>query len=270
MGVSIDRACRTVGLHRSLWYYRSRKDDTEVMDKLQSLAERYPTRGFDDYYGKIRLEGLVWNRKRVLRVYRSMRLVFRRKHKRRLPQRIKQPLEAAQQINDSYSMDFVSDALTSGRRVRVLNIMDDCSRECLAAYADYSIPAWKVIMVLEQVINERGKPAKIRVDNGPEFISKELKGWCENNGITLQFIQPGKPMQNGYVERLNRTFREDVLNAYLFDTLEQLRILCDEWVYDYNYMKPHSAHKGMVPAMIAKQQQDFNNKTKLIEEISLN
>ncbi len=146
------------------------------MDKLQSLAERYPTRGFDDYYGKIRLEGLVWNRKRVLRVYRSMRLVFRRKHKRRLPQRIKQPLESAQQINYSYSMDFVSDALTSGRRVRVLNIMDDCSRECLAAYADYSIPEWKVIMVLEQVIDERGKPAKIRVDNGPEFISKELKG----------------------------------------------------------------------------------------------
>lgn len=229
------------------------------MYKLQSLTERYPTRGFDDYYGKIRLEGLVWNRKRALSVYRSMRLVFRHKHKRRLPQRIKQPLKSAEQINYSYSMDFVSYAVTSGRRVRVLNIMYDCSREYLAAYADYSIPAWKVIMVLEQAINERGKHAKIWVDNGSEFISIELKGWSDKNGIMLQFIQPGKPMQNGYVERLNMTFREDDLNAYLFDTLEQLRILCNEWVYDYNYIKPHSAHKGMVPAIIAKQQKLITN-----------
>ena len=240
------------------------------MDKLQSLAERFPTRGFDDYYGKIRLEGLKWNRKRVLRVYRAMRLVFRRKLKRRLPQRIKQPLEAAQHVNYSYSMDFVSDALANGRRVRVLNVMDDFTRECLAAYADYSIPAWKVVMVLDQIVEERGKPAKIRVDNGPEFISKELKNWCIINQVALQFIQPGKPMQNGYVERLNRTFREDVLNAYQFETLEQLRILCDEWVYDYNYLKPHSAHKGMVPAMIAREQLTLNNIAKVIHEISLN
>lgn len=249
-------------MHRSLWYYKSKKDDTTVTNKLQSLAERYPTRGFDDYYRKIRLEGLIWNRKRVLRIYRSLKLTLRRKHKRRLPPRIRQSLEAAEKINYSYSMDFVSDALINGRKVRVLNVMDDCSRECLAAYADYSIPAWKVIMVLDQIIKERGNPVQIRVDNGPEFTGKELKSWCEHKGIKLQFIQPGKPMQNGYVERLNRTFREDVLNAYLFETLEQLRILCDEWVYDYNFNKPHSALKGMVPAMIAKQQ------TSLIKQIS--
>lgn len=241
-------------MHRSLWYYKSKKDDTAVVNKLQSLAERYPTRGLDDYYGKIRLEGLIWNRKRVLRIYRTMKLTLRRKHKRRLPQRIRQSLEKAEKINYCYSMDFVSDALVNGRRVRILNVMDDCSRECLAAYADYSIPAWKVIMVLDQIVKERGKPVQIRVDNGPEFISKELKTWCDNNEVKLLFIQPGKPMQNGYIERLNRTFREDVLNAYLFETLEQLRILCDEWVQDYNCSKPHSALKGMVPAMIAKQQ----------------
>ncbi len=240
------------------------------MDKLHILAERYPTRGFDDYYGKIRLEGLVWNRKRVLRVYRSMKLVFRRKHKRKLPQRIKQSLAVPEHINYSYSMDFVSDALANGRRVRILNVMDDFSRECLAAYADYSIPAWKVVMVLDQIVEERGVPKRIRVDNGPEFISKELKSWCDQNHVVLQFIQPGKPMQNGYVERLNRTFREDVLNAYQFETLEQLRILSDEWVYDYNYMKPHSALKGMVPAMIAKEQQSLTGNAQLIQEISLN
>jgi putative transposase len=144
-------------MHRSLWYYKSKKDDTDITAKLQLLAERYPTRGFDDYYGKIRLDGLVWNRKRVLRIYRSMKLTLRRKHKRRLPQRIRQSLEAAEN-NYSYSMDFVSDALVNGRRVRILSVMDDCSRECLAAYADYSIPAWKVIMVLDQITKERGKP----------------------------------------------------------------------------------------------------------------
>jgi putative transposase len=219
---TVSRACRVVGLHKSLWYYQSRKDDSQVIEKLRALAERYPTRGFDDYYGKIRNEGFAWNRKRVLRVYRSLKLGLRRKHRRRLPAKVKQPLEHASKPNKSYRMDFLSDALPTKRKVRVLNIMDDCTRESLAVYAGFSIAGEKVVGVLKHIVIERGKPEHIRVDNGPAFLSKAFTDWCGENRIVIKYIQPGKPMQNGYIERLNRTFREDVLDAYEFETLEQL------------------------------------------------
>jgi len=235
-------------LHRSAWYYQSRKDDTAVMEKLHALAEQYPTRGFDEYYGMIRNEALIWNRKRVLRVYRSMKLGLRRKRKRRLPARVKQPLQQQQQPNKSYSMDFMSDALNNGRKLRVLNIMDDCTRESLAAYADYSIPAEKVVTVLNDIIEERGIPEQIRVDNGPEFLSKVFTKWCSKNSIEIKYIQPGRPMQNGYIERLNRTFREDILDAYQFETLEEVRILSDEWQDSYNHKHPHKALNRKTPA----------------------
>jgi putative transposase len=117
-------------------------------------------------------------------------------------------------------MDFMSDALSNGRKVRILNIMDDCTRESLAAYADYSICAEHVVDVLREIIVQRGLLDQIRVDNGPEFMSKLFTGWCASKGIEIKYIQPGRPMQNGYNERLNRTFREDVLDAYQFDTIE--------------------------------------------------
>jgi len=236
-----------IGLQRSVWYYKTHKYDKDVIEKLQSLAEQYPTRGFDDYYGKIRNEGLVWNRKRVLRIYRAIKLGLRPKHKRRLPARVKEPLQQSSKPNESYSMDFMSDALTSGRKLRVLKIMDDYTRESLAAHADYSIPSEQVIEVLKQIIEERTKPDQIRVDNGPEFTSKVFTTWCNTNGIAIKYIQPGKPMQNGYIERLNRTFREDVLDAYQFETLEELRMLSDEWQYKYNHYHPHKSLKRRTP-----------------------
>lgn len=254
----MSRVCRVIGLHKSLWYYQSRKDDSEVIEKLRALAEAYPTRGFDDYYGKIRNEGLPWNRKRVLRVYRSLKLGLRRKHKRRVPARIKQPLDKSLHPNKSYSMDFLSDALSTKRKVRILNLMDDCTRESLAVYADFSITGEKVVEVLKQIVMERGKPAQIRVDNGPEFLSKAFTDWCRESAIAIKYIQPGKPMQNGYIERLNRIFREDVLDAYEFGDLEQLRILCDEWQFNYNHYHPHQALKGKTPAMVAKHYQKQN------------
>lgn len=251
--ISIGRACRVVGLHKSAWYYQGHKDDEAVVQKLQALAERYPTRGFKDYFGKIRNEGLIWNRKRVLRVYRGMQLGLRRKHKRRLPARVKEPLQQPQGANQSYSMDFLSDALTSGKRLRVLKVMDDYTRESLVAYADYSIPAERVVELLEQVVKERGKPDQIRVDNGPEFTSRVFALWCHEQAITIKYIQPGKPMQNGYIERLNRTFREDVLDAYLLESLEEVRILCDEWQHHYNHYHPHGSLKGKTPLMRRKE-----------------
>jgi putative transposase len=239
-------------LQRSLWYYRTKKQDDEVIEKLQMLAERSPNRGFDDYYGKIRNEGLKWNRKRVLRIYRSLKLVMRRKYKRRLPSRIKQSLQQPLKPNRNYSMDFMSDALTNGRKIRVLNIMDDFTRESLAAYCNFSISGERVVAVLKDIIAGRGKPEQIRVDNGPEFLSKVFYQWCRSEQIEIKYIQPGKPMQNGYVERLNRTFREDVLDAYLFESLEELRIISDEWQEQYNHFHPHQSLGGSSPLNFAK------------------
>jgi putative transposase len=241
------------GLHRSLWYYQSKRDDSEVVAKLNTLAETHPTRGFDEYYGRIRNEGLVWNRKRVLRVYRQMNLNIRRKRKRRLPARIKESLAQPQGINHTWSMDFMSDSLVYGRRFRVLNIIDDYNREALAIEPDFSLPGERVVSVLDEVIAWRGKPSEIRVDNGPEFISKSLQKWADKNHIRLKHIQPGNPTQNAYIERFNRFFREDVLDAYLFNDLSEVKSLAWEWMTDYNQSHPHKSLGGISPKQYVKE-----------------
>jgi putative transposase len=133
--------------------------------------------------------------------------------------------------------------------LRILNIMDDYTRESLAAWCDYSIPGEKVVEVLKSIVNDRGRPEQIRVDNGPEFRGRVFVEWCQVEGIVIKYIQPGKPMQNAYIERLNRTYREDVLDAYVFDTLEEVRILSDEWQDHYNNHRPHTALKCKTPGM---------------------
>lgn len=239
-----------ISAHRSLLYYRIGKDDSELIAKLSSLAELFPTRGFDKYYSIIRKEGIKWARSRVLRVYREMKLCRRRKHKRRLPARVKQPLEKQTVVNYSYSMDFMSDSLVSGRKLRILKVVDDCTRESLAVWCDYSIPGEKVVDILEDIINERGKPCQIRVDNGPEFTGTVFTAWCKKQSIAIRYIQPGRPMQNAYIERLNRTYREDVLDAYLFESLEEVRMQSDEWQYKYNYLLPHESLGDRTPVMM--------------------
>ena len=184
--VPIARACKVVNLSRSMWYYQSKRDDSEVVDKLSNLAESYPTRGFDEYYHKIRREGLIWNRKRVLRVYRNMKLSLRRKHKKRLIKREKQPLVSTSVLNECWSMDFMSDALTDGRKVRVFNVLDDCNREALAINIGLTYPAREVIETLNCLKEEIGTPKFVRCDNGPEFISKTFTNWWKRvlNGTT--------------------------------------------------------------------------------------
>ena len=245
--VSVSRACNLVGLPRSMYYYHSTKDDGPVAQKLNDLADQYPTRGFDTYYGKIRMEGLIWNRKRVLRVYRSMDLKMRRKRKRRLPTRLKQALCVPVKLNHTWSIDFMSDALVTGRRFRVLNIIDDYNREAIFNEAYFSIPAERLIMAVKTVIRERGKPSIIRTDNGPEFISKAFRDYCQEAKIEIQYIQPGKPAQNAYIERFNRTFREDVLDAYLFTSIQDVNAITYEWQLDYNQNHPHKALNGLSP-----------------------
>lgn len=230
-----------------MYYYSTRRDDEPVIAKLSELSEKYPTRGFDTYYGKIRLEGLLWNRKRVLRVYRKLDLKMRRKRKRRLPSRVKEPLIVPTLLNDTWSIDFMSDALENGRRFRVLNVIDDCNREALLNEASYSIPAERLVDALKRLFSYRTKPKKIRVDNGPEFISKVFSGFCKLHGVEICYIQPGKPTQNAYIERFNRTFREDVLDAYLFESIQQVNEKAYDWQIDYNAYHPHQSLQGQSP-----------------------
>lgn len=234
-----------------MYYYKSCKDDTDVIEKLNELAEKHPTRGFDHYYGRIRNEGLMWNHKRVKRVYKLLGLNIRRKRKKRLPERVKEHLIQTERINQIWSMDFMSDALISGRKVRLLNVMDDFNREVLHIEVDISIPGERVVRVLEQIMDWRGKPQEIRVDNGPEFISWAFVSYCKEKDIRIRYIQPGKPVQNAYIERLNRTIREDVLDAYLFENLNQLRILLEKWMEDYNNDYPHQSLSGKSPRVYA-------------------
>ena len=237
-----------MNLSRSVYYYRSHRDDHAVIEKLQTMADKRPTEGFWKMYFRIRREGLIWNHKRIHRVYKLLKLNMKRKGKKRLPARILMALEVVNAINESWSMDFMSDALQSGRKLRTFNLIDDFNREVLAIEIDTSLPAERVIRVLEQVIDWRGIPKRIRVDNGPEFISVKLAAWCEERGIHLQFIQPGKPTQNAYIERFNGSYRKDVLDAYLFQDIRQVRMLTEEFMEDYNNERPHDALGGRSPA----------------------
>jgi putative transposase len=214
------------------------KDDQEVIDALQELAFKHPTYGFRKLFTYIRRSGKSWNHKKVYRVYKLLKLNKKRKGKRRLPARVKQPLVKQTLINSSWSMDFMSDSMVGNRKFRTLNIMDDCSREALAIEVDTSLSSKRVIRTLDRVIEQRGKPTAIRTDNGPELTSKEAELWAFSKGITIQYIQPGKPMQNGYIERFNRLYREAVLDAYLLFDLYQVKQLTEEWIEEYNEKDP--------------------------------
>lgn len=243
--ISISRACRIMDIYRSYFYYRSRKDDAPIEEAIR-LAAEYGD-GFDKIYQRIRRAGHTWNHKKVYRVYRKLHFNKRVRLKRRLPVRVKNPLEEPEMPNTTWSLDFVSDRTESGRTFRVLNIIDDCNREAVAQEAYMSMPAERVISVLEEVISCNGKPECIRTDNGPEFISEKLKVWCLANGIEHKFMQPGKPTQNSYIERFNGSYRRAVLDAYIFRNLDEVRFLTEKWRADYNNNRPHEALGNMTP-----------------------
>ena len=247
MQVSVHRAYKASGLCRSRHYYQSRKDDTDVILALQTHIEQHPTHGFPKTFAYLRRQGNEWNHKRVYRVYTILNYNKRRKGKRRLPQRIKQVIEPMEKINQSWSIDFMSDSLVSGRKFRTFNVLDDFNREVLAIEIAVSLPAVRIIRVLDQIISWRGKPARIRMDNGPEFISNVFEIWCKNYGIELLYIQPGKPTQNSLIERLNGSYRRDVLDAYLFYELDEVKALTQEWIEEYNERRPHESLKNKTP-----------------------
>lgn len=230
-----------------MFYYASVKDDSQVIDKLSELAGLKPTRGFPYYFRRIRNEGIVWNHKRVKRVYKLLNLNKRRKHKRRLPQRFVEALCQPASPNMVWSIDFMHDTLMNGRKVRVMNMIDDYNREALAIKADYSQSGFSLVKALNELSERRPLPAEIRCDNGPEFLSHVFVDYCNNKGIKIGYIQPGKPTQNAFIERFNRTFREDILDAYLFESLNHLRYLASEWMDEYNLTHPHQSLNNCSP-----------------------
>lgn len=237
-----------VSLPRSTYQYKPKpRDDDQIITELGLLVEKHPSIGFWMCYHRLRKQGYGWNHKRVYRVYTNMKLNIRRRARKRIPARVKQALFQPGQINQVWSIDFMHDSLWDGRRYRLLNVIDDYNREVLAIEADSSLPTLRVIRVLQQLEITRGLPEMIRVDNGPEFISDKLDNWCKDHEITLVFIQPGKPMQNGYVERFNGNLRTELLNAYVFKTLSEVREKVQEWMIDYNELRPHKALKYKSP-----------------------
>jgi putative transposase len=250
------KACKLVGLSRTTYQYKKNpKNDSEVQDALTGLTTKHAAIGFWQCCYRLWNRGLWWNHKRIYRVYTSMKLNIRRRAKKRLPERVKQPLSVPTAPNQVWSIDFMADSLTDGRRFRLLNIIDDFNRESLAIEVDTSLPCLRVIRVLERLIAQRGCPANIRCDNGPEFISHKLEEWCsdESRKITLRFIQPGRPMQNAYIERNNGSLRRELLNAYLFNSLAEVRILSEEWRLDYNTERPHKSLGYLSPSKYAEQ-----------------
>jgi putative transposase len=247
-GASQRLACRVVGLSRTVYRYRpdTRRDDA-VIAALQAVVERYPAYGFSKLFKVLRRQGCTWNHKRVYRVYSLLNLNKRRRGKRRLPSRHPEPLAVPAMANQCWSMDFMSDSLFCGRRFRTFNVVDDFNREALAIEVDLSLPSLRVIRVLERIAAWRGYPKKLRMDNGPEFISVALAGWAEDQGIELEFIKPGRPMQNSYVERFNRTYRDEILNMYVFKTLTEVREITDNWIREYNEERPHDALGDLTP-----------------------
>lgn len=246
--ISARRACRLFLLSRTCYGYQPKKgDDQEIKELLMRLAESKPRWGFGLMSRWIKREGYRWNHKRIYRVYRELSLNLRIKPKKRLPQRHPDPLSQPLGKNEFWSMDFMQDSLESGRKFRTLNVIDDFNRESLSLEIDYSLPAQRVIRALDQIAGWRGYPKHIRVDNGPEFVSTALASWAQQHDVTLAFIQPGKPAQNAYIERFNRTFRQDVLDLYLFKNLEEVRNISTQWMIEYNAERPHMALNNMTP-----------------------
>lgn len=214
---------------------------------LQDATERYPAYGFSKLFKVLRRWGHGWNHKRVHRVYCALNLNRRRRGRKRLPTRYPEPLVVPATVNQCWPMDFMSDSLFCGRRFRTFNVVGDFNREVLAIEIDLNLPAPGVIRVLERIIAWRGCPAKLRMDNGPEFVSIALADWAEQHRISLEFIKAGTPVQNSYVEHFNRTYQNEILNMYAFRNISEVRQLTESWMTECDDERPHDSLEDLTP-----------------------
>ena len=250
--LSVRRACRVAGLARAAWYYAPPVDatgrDAAVIEALQRVVAANPRGGFWTCHDRLRLDGHGWNHKRVYRVYHALRLHLPRRTRRRVPPRVRRALVAPDRLNELWALDVMHDALYGGRRFRTLNVLDDGNREGLAIEVGTSIPAPRVVRVLDQLVALYGRPQALRLDNGPELTAQVFVDWCDRHGIARYDIQPGKPVQNAFIERFNRTYREEVLDAFLWVSTQDVQQLSDAWLVTYNEHRPHDA-LGRVPPL---------------------
>lgn len=240
--MSIRQACVLFSISQSVFHYQPvPSNDREIQEKLSELAQLHSRWGFWMMHFHLRNLNNTWNHKRVYRIYTDMKLNLRRKHKKRLPLRPVESLVQPLLPNLTWSMDFMHDVLNNGVKFRTFNVIDDFNREALNITLGTSITSKRVIRELEKLIDWRGKPSFIRVDNGPEFIAHDMELWAKANSIDLKFIPKGKPHKNGYVERFNRSYREEVLDSYLFDNIKAGQVISHAWMWTYNNERPHSS-----------------------------
>lgn len=246
----IHLACQAFTISETCYRYQPRTagENAVIADWLLRLATANRTWGFGLCYLYLRnVKGYGWNHKRVYRIYRELELNLRIKPKRRLQRDKPEVLTVPRQVNAMWSMDFMQDTLADDRPFRTFNVLDDYNREGLGIEVDFSLPALRVIRSLERIIAWRGRPAAIRCDNGPEYLSGQLMEWAERQRIQLHYIQPGKPQQNAYIERYNRTVRHEWLDQHLFDSIEQAQDTATRWLWHYNHERPNMAIGGITP-----------------------
>ena len=194
----------------------------------------------------------MWNHKKVYRVYKENELQLKHRKRQRIEVAERKPMSTASRPNEVWSIDFMSDGLTNGRKFRTFNVLDDFNRECLTVEVDTSLPSIRIIRSLEVIGSECGYPKYLRSDNGPEFISRSFRKFCCTHRIRHRRIEPGKPQQNSYIERFNRSYREDILDMYAFSNLRQVRELTSEWLIEYNYDRGHDSLNGKSPVEYAR------------------
>lgn len=261
--LSINSSCRLCSISQSNYYYKAKNSvaDEQIKIELLKLAKAHRTWGFEKMHAYIKNNGLKFNHKRVHRIYCELNLNKRVKPKKHFTKR--EPGVLLQPLAQNYfwSIDFMSDALMNGSKIRTFNVIDDFNREALGIKAAFSIPATKVTSALDAIALKRGYPENIRIDNGPEFISSHFKNWAKSKGITLNYIQPGKPAQNAFIERFNKTYREDVIDAYMFIDLEHMQQITNEWIKGYNTDRPHQSLDNLSPIDFANKRMEINNYT---------
>jgi putative transposase len=252
-GISERRACRLVGISRTVLSYRSEADpvNQELAQRILGFAAERRRFGYRRIHALLRREGWPANHKRVFRLYRDAGLAVRRRKRRRGVTVPRRPLALPAGPNQVWSMDFVMDALSNGRRLKCLNIVDDFTKEAIDIVVDHSITGAYVTRILERAALFRGLPGAIRTDQGPEFTGKALDQWAYRNGVELRLIEAGKPMQNAYVESFNGRFRDECLNDHWFTSLTEARATVAAWRRDYNECRPHSAIGYLTPAEFA-------------------
>jgi putative transposase len=248
--IPVRLACELFSVSETCYRYEAKgnAENELIAQWLVRLTDNQRTWGFGLCFLYLRnVKGFPWNHKRIYRIYKELELNLRIKPKKRLQREKPEPLAVPAAINQVWSMDFMHDQLADGRNFRLFNVIDDFNREALGIEVDFSLPSERIIRALEQVIEWRGKPTVIRCDNGPENISGLIQTWAKRHVIEFQYIQPGKPQQNAYVERFNRTVRYEWLSQYLWDNLEDVRLFATQWMYQYNHNRPHMALGGFTP-----------------------